>query len=206
MILCIGICRQYLSRSQPCALYEKDDDNNEDDDTEEISRGKCRKNEECLPPNDRAKHGYCQCKLGFIRKNEKGRCVIEKETTVSTESSPTQSTSIDLKITAGDDQIVKLPNNQIDLYGHIFVKSNGSEINGAVLKNQNWTILWALKSSTNNAKVEITNPDDTPTHVLVKQLQEGSYEFQVKLNDNQGRMIASDVVKVDVLPGRMRNS
>lgn len=182
-------------------MYEKDDDtNNDDDETDDSSAGKCRKNEECLPPNDRAKHGYCQCKLGFIR-NEKNRCVVEKEAIVSTESSPTASPGFDLEIKAGDDQIIKLPTNQIDLYGHILFKSNQSEINGAELKSRNSTVSWTLKSSTNNVKVEMTNPDETMTHVLVKQLSEGSYEFELKVNDDQGRTIASDVVKVDVLPG-----
>ena len=199
--LLVGVCRQYLPRTQPCALYEKDDDNR-DDETDENNGGKCRKNEECLPPNDRAKHGYCQCKLGFVRRNDKSRCVIDKDAITSTESLPTASPVFDLEIKAGDDQIIKLPTNQIDLSGHILFKSNQSEINGAILKNQNWTASWSLKSSTNNAKVEITNPDETVTHVLVKQLREGNYEFELKVNDDQGRTLASNVVKIDVLPGK----
>jgi hypothetical protein len=176
-------------------LYERDYENNDDVDLEGNNRGKCRKNEECLPPNDRAKHGYCQCKLGFTRKAEDGKCLQEDAST----KSPSVSL-VDFEVQAGEDQIITLPTNQIDLYGHVLYKSNKSEIDVSILKNLNLTLSWSLKSSTNNAKIDITNPDNVVTHVLVKQLQEGNYEFELKLTNDQGTTLVTDSVKVEVLP------
>jgi hypothetical protein len=181
-------------------LYEKDYENNDDNDMVENNRGKCRKNEECLPPNDRAKHGYCQCKLNFIRKTDNGKCVLEKQEDLPTKSPSISSSSLDFEVQAGEDQTITLPTNQIDLYGHVLYKSNRSEINVSILNNQNLTLLWSLKSSTNNAKIDITNPDNA--HILVKQLQEGNYEFELKLYNDQGTTLTSDIVKIEVLPGR----
>ncbi len=109
---------------------------------------------------------------------------------------------MDFEVQAGEDQTITLPTNQIDLYGHVLYKSNKSEINVSILNNQNLTLLWSLKSSTNNAKIDITNPDNTATHILVKKLQEGNYQFEFKLNNDQGTTLISDIVKVEVLPGR----
>jgi hypothetical protein len=167
------------------------------------NRGKCRKNEECVPPNDRAKHGYCQCKVGFIRKSDNGKCVTDKQENLSTAS--TKSTSIsslfDIEVQAGNDQIITLPTTQIDLYGHVLYKSNKSEINISELNNKNYTLFWSLKSSTNGAKVDISSQQDLTSHILVEELREGVYEFEFKLNDKEGKTLASDIVKIEVLAG-----
>ena len=202
-----GVCRQYLSRTKPCALYEKDFEI-DDNDYEDNNRGRCKKNEECLPPNDRAKHGYCQCKLGFMRKTEDGKCIIDKQENLLTSS--TQSTSIsstsssfDFEVEAGDDQIIMLPKNQIDLYGHVLYKSNKSEINLSILNQENLTLFWSLKSSTNDdGEIKFSNQEDVASHVIVKELREGVYEFELKLNDQQGRTLASDAVKVEALSAK----
>lgn len=213
----LGVCRQYLSRTKPCALYEKDYElnNDGDEDVEGNNRGLCRKNEECLPPNDRAKHGYCQCKTGFIRKTDNGLCIPDKRDNLlttstkstsislssssSSSSSSTSSSSIDIEVQAGDDQTITLPTNQVDLNGHIIYKSNKSEINLSELDKQNLTLSWSLKSSTNDAKIDISNQDELTSHILVKHLREGIYEFEFKLNNKQGLTLASDIVKIEVL-------
>ncbi|CAF0943448.1 unnamed protein product [Rotaria sordida] len=205
-----GVCRQYLPRTKPCVLYETDYDNNNnnDNDDDDYDRGRCKKNEECLPPNDRAKHGYCQCKLGFIRKDINEKCVIENQEYSSTISliSSTKSTSIsslyDFIVQAGDDQIITLPKHEIDLYGHVLYKSNKSEIDMSILKNQNLNLFWSLKSSTNGAKIDIPNQEDLTSHILVKELREGIYEFELKLNDKHGTTLASDTVKIEVLSAK----
>ncbi|CAF3864394.1 unnamed protein product, partial [Rotaria sp. Silwood2] len=195
-----GVCRQYLPHTKPCAIYETDYENNDDDDDDD--RGKCKRNEECLPPSDRAKHGYCQCKLGFIRKDANRKCVIDKQENLSTVSS-TKSTSIsslyDFEVQAGDDQTIILPHNEVDLSGHVLYKSNKKEVDISILKNQKFTLFWSLKSSTNGATVDISHQEDLTSHILVKQLREGIYEFELKLNDKQGTTLASDIVKIEVL-------
>jgi len=204
-LLFLGACRQYLPHAKPCAVYETDYEGNNDDDDDNINRGKCKKNEECLPPNDRAKHGYCQCKLGFIRKNDNGKCVVDNEKTLSITSSTTSSTPIsslfDIEVQAGDDQIITLPTDQIDLYGHVLYKSNKSEINMSMLNNRNLTLFWSLKSSTNDVEIKLLKQEDVASHVVVKDLQEGVYEFELKLDDQQGRTLVSDVMKVEVVSG-----
>ncbi|CAF0992232.1 unnamed protein product [Rotaria sp. Silwood1] len=201
-----GVCRQYLPHAKPCAIYEIDDENNDIVNDDDDDRGRCKKNEECLPPSDRAKHGYCQCKFGFLRKDVNRQCVIDKQTNLTTISliSSTKSTSIsslyDFEVQAGDDQTIILPKNEIDLSGHILYKSNKSEVDISILKNQNFNLFWSLKSSTNDAKVDISNQENLATHILVKQLREGIYEFELKLNDKQGTTLASDIVKIEVLP------
>ena len=37
---------------------------------------------------------------------------------------------------------------------------------------------------------------------MVKQLREGIYEFEFELNDQQGTILTSDIVKVEVLSGK----
>jgi hypothetical protein len=201
----LGVCRQYLAHTKPCALYENIYEYN-DDDLEDNNQGKCQKNEECLPPNDRAKHGYCQCRLGFIRKTDNGKCIIDKKedlsTIPSTKSTSISSSSFDIEVQAGDDQIITLPTNQIDLYGHVLYKSNKSEINMSMLNNRNLTLFWSLKSSTNGAKVDISKQEDLTSHILVKQLREGIYEFELKLNNKEGITLTSDIVKIEVVSGK----
>jgi hypothetical protein len=147
--------------------------------------------------------------LGFIRKSDNGKCIVDKQmngTSVSTSSSSTKSTSIsslfDIDVNAGDDQTIVLPINQIELYGHVLYKSNKSEIDISVLNSQNLNLLWSLKSATNGAKVEISNQEGSASHIVVKQLREGTYEFEFKLNDKQGITLASDTVKIEVLSGK----
>jgi len=72
----------------------------------------------------------------------------------------------------------------------------------SILNNQNFTLFWSLKSSTNSGKIDISNQEDLTSHILVKQLREGIYEFELKLNDQQGTTLASDIVKVEVLSGK----
>jgi len=151
----------------------------------------------------------CVCQKGYIRKNEDGKCVIDKledSTTISTKSTTVSSSSslFDIEVQAGDDQIITLPTNQIDLYGHVLYKSNKSEINPSIFDNQNYTLFWSLKSSTNGAKIDFSNQENLASHVLVEQLREGIYEFELKLNDKQGITLASDVVKVEVLSGKKK--
>jgi hypothetical protein len=129
---------------------------------------------------------------------------MDKQENLSTKSPSiltSSSSPSDFEVQAGDDQIITLPRNQIDLYGHVFYKSNHHEINTPILNNQNLTLSWSLKSSTNGAKIDISNPEDLASHILVKQLQEGIYEFELKLNDKQGTILASDIVKIEVLSG-----
>jgi hypothetical protein len=205
-LLFLGACRQYLPRAKPCAVYETDYVGNDDDDDDNINRGKCKKNEECLPPNDRAKHGYCQCKLGFIRKSDNGKCVVNNEKTFSTTSSTPISSLFDIEVQAGDDQIITLPTDQIDLYGRVLYKSNKSEINISMLNNRNLTLFWSLKSSTNGAKIDISKQEDLTSHILVKQLREGIYEFELKLNNKEGITLTSDIVKIEVVSGKKNES
>jgi len=208
VIFDIGVCRQYLPHTKPCALYEKNYET-DDDYLEDDSQGRCKKNEECLPPNDRAKHGYCQCKLGFIRKTTDGQCVVDKQpdlstpSTKSTSSPSSPSSSFDLEVQAGDDQIITLPTDQIDLYGNVLYKSNKSAINLSILNKESFTLFWSLKSSTNGAKIDLSNQENITPHILIKQLREGIYEFELKLNNKQGITVASDTVKVEVISGKI---
>ncbi|UJR37839.1 hypothetical protein I4U23_030529 [Adineta vaga] len=203
-----GVCRQYLPRSRPCAIYEKDyqetDNDGDDDDNEHDQntiRGRCKKNEECLPPSDRAKHGYCQCKSGFIRKTDNGKCLVDDRISTSTTSMKTTSISstYDLEVQTGHDQIISLPLNQVDLSGHILYKSNKSEVDMSILNNRNLSLFWILKSSTNGAKIDLTNQENLPSHIVVKELREGIYEFELQLKDKAGIVLASNVVKVEVI-------
>ncbi|CAF0871946.1 unnamed protein product [Adineta steineri] len=201
-----GVCRQYLLHAKPCAIYENNDDE-EDNLDSNTNHGKCNKNEECLPPNDRAKHGYCQCKLGFLRTTDTGKCVMDdnqeillKTSTIAMKTTSISSSLFDLEVNAGDDQIITLPKNQIDLYGHILYKSNKSEIDMSILNNKNLTLFWILKSSTNGAKINISNQEDLTSHTVIKQVREGIYEFELKLNNKEGNTLASDIVKVEVRP------
>ncbi|CAF5179850.1 unnamed protein product, partial [Rotaria magnacalcarata] len=151
-----GVCRQYLPRTKPCAVYEADSENNHnDDDLDTGNRGQCRKNEECLPPSDRAKHGYCQCKLGFTRLDSSRKCVVDNKEEQSTEvhvESSTKSISSsslgDFIVEAGDDQIITLPKDEVDLNGRVLHKSNKSEVDLSILNSQNLNLLWSLKTST----------------------------------------------------------
>ncbi|CAM2721049.1 unnamed protein product [Rotaria socialis] len=202
-----GVCRQYLPRTKPCAVYEADSETNQyDDDSDNDNRGKCRKNEECLPPSDRAKHGYCQCKLGFTRLDSGRKCVIDNKEEQSTEvhvESSTKSISSssldDFIVEAGDDQIITLPKDEVDLNGRVLHKSNKSGVALSILNNQHLNLLWSLKTSTSEAKVDISNQSDLASHVVVKQLRAGIYEFELKLNDKQGATLASDVIKIEVI-------
>ncbi|CAF4358617.1 unnamed protein product [Rotaria socialis] len=202
-----GVCRQYLPRTKPCAVYEADSETNQyDDDSDNDNRGKCRKNEECLPPSDRAKHGYCQCKLGFTRLDSSRKCVIDNKEEQSTEvhvESSTKSISSssldDFIVEAGDDQIITLPKDEVDLNGRVLHKSNKSGVALSILNNQHLNLLWSLKTSTSEAKVDISNQSDLASHVVVKQLRAGIYEFELKLNDKQGATLASDVIKIEVI-------
>ena len=205
-----GVCRQYSSRGKPCALYEKELDYGEDRGVED-NRGMCRKNEECLPPNDRAKHGYCQCKVGFVRAKDNGRCLEDEQNQFTTLSIPsfTESTSItsdfEFELKAGDDRTLTLPTNQIDLSGHLVFKSNKSEVSVTTINSRRWTLSWSLKSSSNGGKVDLSVQDDSPSRVSVKQLREGIYEFELQLKDKQGVKLASDAVKVEVIAGKGRS-
>lgn len=118
----------------------------------------------------------------------------------------TESTSIlplyDFEVRAGDDQTVTLPKNDVDLYGHVLYKSNNSELNIAVLNGLNLNLIWSVKSSTNGAKVDISNQPDLASHAIIKQLQEGTYEFELKLNNKQGTTVASDIVQVQVIASK----
>ena len=209
-VLRIGVCRQYISRTKPCAIYEKDRDSVDEITTEDTSRGLCRRNEECLPPNDRAKHGYCQCKLGFTRASESSKCLVDGQYNVTGAStgSPTKSTRVsslsDIEVQAGEDQTLVLPTSQVDFYGHVFQKSNRSEMDLAALKRQNLNLVWSLKSSNNGAQVDILKQGDVAAYVMVKGLREGVYEFELQLNNDQGTTLASDTVKVEVVAGKIR--
>ncbi|CAF3884978.1 unnamed protein product [Rotaria magnacalcarata] len=202
-----GVCRQYLPRTKPCAVYEADSENNHnDDDLDTGNRGQCRKNEECLPPSDRAKHGYCQCKLGFTRLDSSRKCVVDNKEEQSTEvhvESSTKSISSsslgDFIVEAGDDQIITLPKDEVDLNGRVLHKSNKSEVDLSILNSQNLNLLWSLKTSTDDAKVDVSNQSDLASHVVVKQLRAGIYEFELKLNNKQGATLASDVIKIEVI-------
>ncbi|CAF1062140.1 unnamed protein product [Adineta ricciae] len=199
-----GVCRQYLPNTKPCAIYEKDfqetDDNEDLDQT--VNRGRCKKNEECLPPNDRAKHGYCQCKLGFLRTSGNGKCLADERMTTFTTSTPTTSisSSFDLEVQAGDDQTISLPTDQVDLSGQVLYKSNKTKIEMSILANRNLSLFWILKSSTNGAKINLINQENSQSHIVVKQLREGIYEFELQLKNREGIVLATDVMKVQVIP------
>ena len=206
----IGLCRQYVPHAKPCGIHEIDYesiDNNSDDD----NTGRCGENEECLPPSDRAKHGYCQCKLGFIRKDDHRKCVADNRESLSTNFlTSTKSTLIsslfDIEVDAGDDQTIILPTNQVDLFGHVLYKSNKSEVDMSELNKRKLNLFWSLKSSTNETKVDISTQEGLASHAFVKQLRKGIYEFQLKLNDKNGQTLASDVTKIELLSGIRLNA
>jgi hypothetical protein len=199
----LDVCRQYSTRAKPCALYEKESDYNEDR-RDDDNRGMCRPNEECLPPNDRAKHGYCQCKLGFVRLLDTGKCVADGQNPSSTEGNTTSS-DLEFELHAGDDRTLTLPTNQIDLSGRLVFKTNKSEVNVSTINSRRWTLSWALKSSSNGGKADLSHEVDSSSRTTVKQLSEGTYEFEFQLKDNEGTKLASDVVKVEVIAGERRS-
>lgn len=203
-----GVCREYSSHSQPCALYENDN-GDFDELLEGFNVGRCRKNEECLPPSDRAKHGYCQCKVGYKRSSETNKCEEEYDvqTTNSTTDTPiitsvkTTSNPFQIEVQTGENQKITLPTSQVDLYGKAIFKSDAKEINRTMLHAQSWNFLWSIKSSSNGAHVDLIPQDDSPSHTIAKNLQQGVYEFELKLVDSEGKPLASNVVQVEVIGG-----
>jgi hypothetical protein len=199
-----GVCRQYSTRGKPCAVYGKNDISTDETIDDETS-GMCKKTEECLPPNDRAKHGYCQCRLGYVRSMDTDKCIEDQTNQLSSVSivSATSSTSamIDVEVQAGDDQVITLPVNQIELNGRVISKLNKTDLIMSVLNSQKLNLIWSLKSSTDQSPVDIFQQKDVPSHVTVKQLRQGTYQFELTLIDKQGATIASDVVKIEVAPG-----
>lgn len=171
---------------------------NQDED-EQNDRGTCRRNEECLPPNDRAKHGYCQCKLGYIRITDNGKCVLDKPDSTTVSVMTTVAPLTEFQVLTSEDQVISLPASQTDLYARVLLKSTRTELDQSALKNLNLTLSWSLKSSTNKGQLDILHQDELSTHVLVKKLQQGVYKFEVVLRDSQGVSLASNIVKVEVI-------
>ncbi|CAF4832528.1 unnamed protein product, partial [Rotaria magnacalcarata] len=80
--------------------------------------------------------------------------------------------------------------DEVDLNGRVLHKSNKSEVDLSILNSQNLNLLWSLKTSTDDAKVDVSNQSDLASHVVVKQLRAGIYEFELKLNNKQGATLA----------------
>lgn len=64
------------------------------------------------------------------------------------------------------------------------------------------TLIWSLKSSNNEAKVDISNQEKIASHITIKELREGTYEFELKLINQQGTTVSSDIVKIEVLASK----
>ncbi len=78
-----GVCRDYSKHSQSC----------------EVFLNECGVNEECLPLNQRAKHGTCQCNIGYIR-NQIGACLpVERFAII--ENEPSKEVLLERKILIG---------------------------------------------------------------------------------------------------------
>ena len=150
--------------------------------------------------------------MGFVHQKETGKCVADEQNSQTSLSIPSSSEStstssdFEFEVQAGEDRTVTLPTSQIDLSGRLVFKSNKSEVNAATINSRSWTLSWSLKSSTNGGKADLSRRDDLPSRVTAKRLQEGIYEFELQLNDNQGAKLASDVVKVEVISGERRRT
>lgn len=150
-----------------------------------------------MPPNDRARHGYCQCKLGYLRSSETGKCV-------ATDISSTSATkTVDIQVDAGEDQNLISPMSQADLIGRVLFQSNKTIIDASILANHSWRLIWSLKASDEDEQVELIKDQSSPFHVTVKNLKTGTYEFELQLIDEQGSKIAVDQIQIQVSPGKL---
>lgn len=156
----------------------------------------CPDKEECVFKNARARHGTCSCINGFVRDADKGTCRQMKRvsnvnsnianstfsslaknipsTYLTTTLSPVTVTSISqLVVSAGENKILQLPDNEVTLSAYALAKDSKD--------SEQYHYEWTLVSHPDGDDTGTMGDKNSPTLKLTS-LKEGLYVFKVSVS------------------------
>lgn len=161
----------------------------------------CPTHEECVVLNTKRRNGVCRCVEGFTRDPVSQRCTGAKNATPSDEappksaatSAPTTTTPYPLVVSAGDNHVLYLPENEVILSAYVFKE---------VKEGTQYQYQWTLVSHPEGEETGVMQDQNTNTLKLSK-LRVGLYTFRVAVTGNSS--YGESTVNVTVLPPKRKN-
>ncbi|XP_064483998.1 dyslexia-associated protein KIAA0319-like protein isoform X2 [Ornithodoros turicata] len=159
----------------------------------------CPVNEECVTRNPKKRSGVCHCIRGYTRDPVSKSCIaVENNNTtkVSTSSTttaaPTTTTPYPLVVSAGDNRVLFLPENEVILSAYVFKETKGTQ----------YQYQWTLVSHPEGEETGVMQDQNTSTLKLSK-LREGLYTFRVAVTGKHS--YGESTVNVTVMPPKRTN-
>ncbi|XP_023236915.1 dyslexia-associated protein KIAA0319-like protein isoform X2 [Centruroides sculpturatus] len=167
----------------------------------------CPTHEHCKPKNHRARQGLCYCDDGYIRNENSGKCIPFTASSTNISSNQIKQNSTDtpsilssttppiqhLVVSAGDNKVIQLPENEVTLSAYAIAKPKEGET---------YNYEWSLLSHPDGDETGIMQDQNTPTLKLSK-LRAGVYTFRVTVTGTGA--LGEAQVNVTVLPPKRKN-